>query len=81
MITYESDPAKLPYGTMMEKDGKCFLKFKEKLLVWSKAGYVDAISAAHFDMVNILTPKPIIQCFESKSSVPFAVHNSSYKLV
>ena len=55
MITYESDPDKLPNGTMMEKGGKYFLKFKGKLLEWSLAGYVDAVPVESFDKVSVFT--------------------------
>lgn len=78
-ITYEADPAKLPNGTMMEKEGTCFLKFQDKLLEWSHAGYVNAFPVARFDMVNVLTPESIVRCFVN--NLPFSVHESAYKLV
>jgi hypothetical protein len=78
-VTYEADPAKLPNGTMMEKDGKCFLKFEDKLLEWSQAGYVDAFPAARFGIVNVLTPKSIVRCFDN--GLPYGVHKSAYDFV
>jgi hypothetical protein len=78
-ITYEADPDKLPNGTMMEKNGKCFLKFADKLIEWSQTGYVVAFPATSFDKVNVLTPISIVRCFDS--SLSFAVHESANKLV
>ncbi|MBL8460037.1 MAG: hypothetical protein JNM92_11795 [Zoogloea sp.] len=60
-LTYVAALDDLPDGTFVAGDGASYLLFGARLLRWSAEGYLDARSAPAGLMVEVLTPRSVVE--------------------
>lgn len=76
-VSYADTAASLPDGTFISHNGSYYLQWGGKFREWSASGYVSAIDLPGDQIVTVLTPKSIVECFRH-GLVP-AVHSSVNK--
>ena len=69
----------LPTGTLVRHDAYCYLVLARRLLRWSPAGYTMALEAPADLMVDVLTPKSVVEVF--RAGYDADVHESALSLV
>ncbi|MGJ5820056.1 hypothetical protein [Paludibaculum fermentans] len=74
-VTYREALEHLPDGTFVRREGGLFLVKGASLLEWSPAGYVRCFERTAGEVVEVLTPRSMVACFEA-GYVP-AVHPSA----
>jgi hypothetical protein len=74
-VTYAAQAGALPNGTFVLLGDDYFLKWKGKLLQWTFSGYVSAVAVPDEEMVDVLTPRSVVRCFEQGFSPK--VHESA----
>jgi len=65
----------LPDGTFVRVDKNAYLLFEGALLLWSPEGYVRREAYPQDEIVAVLTPKPIVECF--RHGYKASVHESA----
>lgn len=63
-ITYQATLSSLPTGAIFEHEGKAYLVYAGKPLLWSFDGYTNVVPLPRETMVNVLTPKSIVAVFQ-----------------
>ena len=74
-VTYEATLDSLPDGTFVRVDKNAYLLFEGALLLWSPEGYVRREAYPQDEIVAVLTPKPIVECF--RHGYKASVHESA----
>ena len=62
-VTYETSISALPRGTMFEYAGTAYVVTTNGYLPWSFGGYGEAVSLSGATIVNVLTPRSIVNTF------------------
>ena len=62
-VTYEAALSALPDGVFVRIEGSAYLVRGDALLLWAPEGYVTRDRRSKHDIVTVLTPKPIVECF------------------
>lgn len=63
-VNYLAKAIEQPDGVFIEMDGKPYLKWKNRLLEWSHAGYISGQDIANDLDVKVLTPKSLVRCID-----------------
>ncbi len=63
-VTYDAVLGALPDGTFIEVGGSAYLLWKGAQLLWSADGYGCRQMRSNDEIVRVLTPRPIVECFE-----------------
>jgi len=63
-VTYDAALRALPDGTFIEVGGSAYLLWKGAQLLWSADGYGRREMRSKDEIVRVLTPRPIVECFE-----------------
>ena len=74
-VTYEATLDSLPDGTFVRVDKNAYLLFEGALLLWNPEGYVRREAYPQDEIVAVLTPKPIVECF--RHGYKASVHESA----
>jgi hypothetical protein len=64
-ITYQEKLADLPDGTFVLYQDQSYLLKQNQLHLWTPAGYEKSIALPDLEMVNVLTPKSIVNMFSA----------------
>jgi hypothetical protein len=64
-VTYQAALCDLPDGCLVRLDGSAYLVLGESLLLWSPSGYLNSDRRPGNLFVTVLTPKPIVACFQN----------------
>lgn len=64
-VTWKSPLAELPHGTMFLSGGECYAVRDDRILKWSFSGYRPADSETISEKVEVLTPRSVVNIFES----------------
>ena len=62
-VTYEAIVNSLPNGCFVELDGAPYLIWNDALFLWTPERYARRSFRPNGLTVNVLTPRPIVQCF------------------
>jgi hypothetical protein len=77
-VTYEASLNSLPNGCFVQIDGAAYLLWDEALLLWTPEGYTRKDRRPDRLTVTVLTPRPIVECFQ-RGYVP-EIHESALAL-
>ncbi|HLK63339.1 MAG TPA: hypothetical protein VKU19_07860 [Bryobacteraceae bacterium] len=64
-LTYQAPLESLPNGSFVNIDGSAWLVWDDALALWSPAGYVRKDPRPPHQIATVLTPEPIIRCFQN----------------
>jgi hypothetical protein len=62
-VTHSAMLDSLPDGCFVEIGRRAYLVRGESLLLWAPSGYTERVKRGDAEMVTVLTPSPIVQCF------------------
>ncbi len=62
--TYKSKLKELPDGAFFSNNGSAYMKYKNKIYLWSFEGYCHQNNINLPDEIDVLTPKSIVNAFE-----------------
>jgi hypothetical protein len=77
-VTYRARVDSLPTGCFVEIQGDPYLVLEDALLLWTPAQYANRIPRPHDQSVTVLTPRPLVECFQ-RGYVP-EVHPSARRV-
>jgi hypothetical protein len=63
-VTYEADLQSLPNGCFVKIEESAYLIWGDALFLWTPEGYAKKEGRPNRLTVTVLTPKPIVQCFQ-----------------
>jgi len=63
-VTYEAALRSLPDGCFVRVEGSAYLVLGNALLLWKPEGYTRRDARPKDSIVTVLTPKPIVGCFQ-----------------
>jgi hypothetical protein len=63
-ITYQTALRSLPDGCFVRIDGRAYLVLGDALLLWTPDGYARRDARPKDSIATVLTPKPVVDCFQ-----------------